>query len=88
MEEIVIIKNFLKAIFYDSKRENFSRTALFNFIFFLSAIALIVITIVLNIKGIELQPEIYVFVGGSVFGGIMQYSYGKKLDKEKEIKLP
>lgn len=77
-------QDFKVAFFYDETHTMISRTSIMNVVFFLCAVALIVIGVVSKlVMNVELPATIYTYVGGLVGGSFLQYSYTKFLNVKK-----
>jgi hypothetical protein len=78
-------QEFKVAFFYDENHTTLSRTAIMNVIFFICAIATLIIGIVAKmVMNIELPATIYGYIGGLCGGGFLQYSYSKVLNIKKQ----
>ena len=76
-------KKLFKTLFYDAEtRTLLSRPALMNFIFFIMAVSLFVVGVILAFKGKAVPPALYGYVGGLTGGGFLQYTFGKKLNRD------
>jgi len=73
-----------KTLLYDEAKEQLSRTALMNFVFFMLAVGLAILSIVLPFVSTVAIPEtVYIYISGLTGGSFLQYSYGKKIRKPK-----
>lgn len=78
-------QDFKIAFFYDENHTVLSRTSIMNVIFFICAIATLIVGIVAKmVMNIELPATIYGYIGGLCGGGFLQYSYSKVLNIKKQ----
>ena len=79
-------QEFKVAFFYDENHTTLSRTAIMSVVFFICAVATLVIGIVGKIlMNVELPATIYGYIGGLCGGGFLQYSYSKVLNIKKQM---
>ena len=73
------LNKLVRAFFYDTNRKQLSRTATMNFIFFVCAIVLFIVALVMAFMGKTIPNNIFLYIGSLCGGGFLQYSYGKTI---------